>query len=116
MKRISKILYMIVLAIVIFSVIIFSYGLVKMADARSDDIIIVKKVVTFPLTSKNECGIFTPYYQCMDKIIKQNDWIICSQLYKPTRTYYNDDDWGKKPDFINAYDKDDLIKICGAVP
>ena len=67
-------------------------------------------------TNINECGLLTPQYMCFDKIIKQNDWIICAELHKSTKTFTSSDDWGKFPEKKTAYDYNGLIKLCGEIP
>ena len=67
----------------------------------------------YSITNKNECGILTPPYQCIDKIIKQNDWANCVLKHKEAHSYDppNDD---STP--FHAQNYDDLVTHCGEMP
>lgn len=55
-------------------------------------------------------------YEQNKHIIKQNDWIICSELHKGTHGYLASDNWGDMPDKRTAHNYDNLIKLCGEIP
>ena len=67
--------------------------------------------------NKNECGILTPQYMCFDKIIKQNDWLICAEIHRNSHGYTPDGRWGKFELGVNVYQNSEQLKqICGEIP
>lgn len=71
----------------------------------------------FAVEEKFICGgILQSQNDCFNHIIKQNDWLICSELHKATGNYVRSDDWGKFPEKETAYKYDGLIRLCGEIP
>jgi len=67
----------------------------------------------------NDCNWLSyEYDSCtrLDHVIKQNDWIICSELHKASHGFNASDNWGEFPEKKTAYRYDELIKICGEIP
>jgi hypothetical protein len=63
-----------------------------------------------------DCSILLyDYDSCIraNHIIKQNDWLICSELHKGTRIYEYDYKWESE---TTALESTDLIRICGEIP